>query len=67
MAKVLSDLFSHPFPQTFNRVEVWTVGRQLDQFDTQLLSLCANDMTAMPRSTIPDNDQLTVRLIQAKR
>ncbi len=60
MAKVLSDLFSHPFPQTFNRIEVRAVSWQLDEFDTELLRLGANDLAAMPGSTIPDDEQLTV-------
>lgn len=60
MTKVLSDLLTHPFPQPFNRIEVWAIARQLDELNAELLGLGVNALAAMPRRTIPDDDQLPV-------
>ena len=60
MTEVLSDFFTHPLPETFNRIKVWAIGRELDDLNAQLLRLRAYRLTTMPRSPIPDDDELTI-------
>ena len=57
MAEILGDLFAHPVPELLNRIEIWTVGRELEQVNAQSLGFGLNLVSAMPGSAIPNDEQ----------
>lgn len=60
---MLGQFFAHPFPQAFNRVQIGTVGWQLNKGKAQgFRFLPDNRRLAMPGRTIPNDDGLLVRV-----
>ena len=56
VAMVVGKVFAHPLPESFNRVEVWTVARQRQEGETHLRRCGLNDFGPIARRSIPDNE-----------
>ena len=52
----LCDLFSHPFPEPFDGIEVRTVSWEIDKIEVECFGLCLDDLSPMPGSAIQDDD-----------
>ena len=62
MAVVACDLFTHPAPEIFNRIEVGTIGRQRDESEAEFGGGSLNGLGSMPGGAVPD-DHDCARLI----
>ena len=52
---VASDLFTHPAPEIFNRIEVGTIGRQRDEREAECGGGSLNGLGSMPGGAVPDD------------
>ena len=55
MAVVACDLFTHPAPEIFNRIEVGTIGRQGDESEAEFGGGSLNGLGSMPGGAVPDD------------
>lgn len=58
---MLSNLFTHPLPQSFDRVQVRAVARKRDHDEAQIGGSALNLFAAVPGSAIPNDDGRQVR------
>ena len=64
MAVVASHLFSHPFPQTFDRVQVGTVSWQSHEREAEFGSGLLYAFGAMPRGAVPNDHDFAGPIVQ---
>ena len=57
MTEIPCDFFAHPLPKMLNWIKVWAIGRESEKFNAEVVCLLLDQLTAMPGSTVPDDDK----------
>ena len=62
MAKGFGDVFAHPVPKTFDRIQVWAIAGQRLEGEIQFSGERLNSLVSVIGGAIPDNHDRTIYL-----